>query len=186
MTKVLDKKVLVLNKSWIPVHVTTAKRAICLVYSELARVVHVSTYETYEFESWCEQQSEDYIGTPHIKIPVPSVIMLTAYNGLRTRVRIPFSRSSLLKRDESRCQYCGEKLAHSLLTIDHVLPRSKGGTTTWTNCVAACVTCNNKKDNRTPMEAHMILLKEPIVPKWSFKMFDVCHEKWETFFSGHK
>jgi 5-methylcytosine-specific restriction endonuclease McrA len=75
---------------------------------------------------------------------------------------IELSRKNIIRRDNYRCQYCGKKT--STLTIDHVIPKSRGGTDTWDNLVAACVKCNNKKGNRTPSEANMPLLKKPRKP----------------------
>lgn len=93
--------------------------------------------------------------------PYPSVIRLTAYVRVPYR-KIELSRKNLLRRDNNTCQYCGKKSTN--LTIDHVVPRSRGGTDCWENLVAACVRCNNVKGNRTPEEAKMGLLKKPTRP----------------------
>lgn len=78
-----------------------------------------------------------------------------------------FSRKALVKRDRSTCQYCGVKLTAAQVTVDHVLPRCQGGLTTFTNCVVCCQICNNKKADRTPAEANMVLFKKPTHPSFS-------------------
>ena len=188
---VLEKQVLVLNKSWIPVNVTTVKRAVTLLYQELARAVCHRTYQTYDFNLWVtEAKSDAVVKTVSLEIPVPEVIVLTQYNGLRTEAKMPFSRSGLLRRDKYVCQYCRKQFQGAKLTIDHVLPKSRGGITEWTNCVIACHACNAKKDNKTPKEAGMKLKVEPVVPNWSFKMFDTeetpIHDSWRAFVRGKK
>jgi len=181
---ILERQVLVLNKSWMPVNVTSVKRAICLLYSDLARVVDAKTFETYGFDKWCtEGAGKMFIKSVSKDIPVPEVIVLTSYNGMRVKQDTAFSRSKLLRRDEHTCQYCGEKLAGPELTIDHVLPRSRGGKTDWLNCVIACYRCNTKKGDKTPEEARMKLLTKPHIPSWSVKvMYD--HEVWHRFSSN--
>jgi len=178
----LNKRVLVLNKSWIPVQVTNVKRAICLVYTGLGRFVDVDTYQTYSFGSWCQLESKEYIRGASVQVPVPSVIVLDRYNGLRAHTRVPFSRANLLKRDDYTCQYCSKQLRTNQLTIDHVVPKSRGGMTSWLNCAAACHKCNNKKDNNTPKEVGMKLLRQPFVPTGSFYMIgSLGNEKWKRF-----
>lgn len=183
----LNRRVLILNKSWIPVQITTVKRAICLVYTGLARFVDCDTYQMYDFDEWCKRASSAFIKTPSVRVPLPSVVVLIDYNGMRAHTKVPFSRVNLLKRDNYTCQYCGKELRSNQLNIDHIMPRSRGGMTSWTNCVAACYRCNNKKDNKTPREASMRLLKQPIRPNWSFYMFgSVENEEWKRFIHESK
>lgn len=168
----LDAQVLVLNKSWVAVHVTPVKRALTLLFQGHARVVHPTDYSLYDFEDWCElSKSREnftngrFIHTPTFQVRLPEVILLTAFNGfVRREVRL--SRRNIFERDEHRCQYCGERHTKQDLTIDHVLPRSRGGEDTWENLVLACVQCNLRKSNRTPDEAHMRLLRKPVKPNW--------------------
>lgn len=180
----LERRVLVLNKSWIPVNVTTVKRAMCLLYADLARVVDAKTYETYGFQRWCrEGVAKAFIKSVTMDIPVPEVIVLMSYNGVKVKQDTTFSRSKLLKRDNYTCQYCGEKLTGPNLTIDHILPRSRGGQTSWTNCVLACYRCNIKKDDKTPEEAKMKLLCKPGIPSWSIRvLYDT--DAWSKFLSN--
>lgn len=182
----LNKRVLVLNKSWIPVNITTVKRAICLLYSGLARVVHPKTYETYDFEQWQKQKTKCYLRGVTSDIPVSEIIVLRRYNELRTRHRVPFSRVNLLKRDGHTCQYCGQKDKGSQLTIDHIVPRSRGGTTSWQNCVTACSPCNRRKGDRLLHELGYKLRKQPTMPVWAFEVDPAENEAWEAFTNGKK
>jgi 5-methylcytosine-specific restriction endonuclease McrA len=108
-----------------------------------------------------EKKNGYAVRSPSISLPLPSVIRLLKYYRVPYRM-IELSRKNIIRRDNYRCQYCGKKT--STLTIDHVIPKSRGGTDTWDNLVAACVKCNNKKGNRTPSEANMPLLKKPRKP----------------------
>ncbi len=182
----LNKRVLVLNKSWIPVNVTSAKRAICLVFSGLAKVVHPKTYEIYDFEQWKKQQAKYYIRAVHFDMPVPEIIVLQRYNNLRSRHKVPFSRTNLLKRDDYSCQYCGKKDRGSKLTIDHIVPRSKGGITSWSNCVIACSSCNRRKGNKFLHESGYRLLRQPTTPIWAFEVGGSENGAWEAFTNKKK
>lgn len=165
----LDGHVLVLNRSWVAVHIASVRRALSLLYQGLARAVHPSDYSLYDFEDWCELSrfGEDgrYIHTPNLRIRVPEVILLRIFNGFVHR-EVRFSRRNIFERDKSTCQYCGKRFAKSDLTLDHVTPQSRGGRETWENLVVACVHCNVKKGNRLPEEAHMPLIQKPVKPDW--------------------
>lgn len=165
----VDGHVLVLNKSWVAVNVSTVRRALSLLYQGAARAVHPSDYALYDFEDWCELSQARgegrYIHTPAISIRVPEVILLRGFNGFFRR-EIRFSRRNIFERDKNTCQYCGKRFAKSDLTIDHVIPQSKGGLDTWENLVLACVKCNVHKGNRTPAQAGMSLRHRPVKPSW--------------------
>jgi 5-methylcytosine-specific restriction endonuclease McrA len=98
---------------------------------------------------------------------------------------VTFSRRNLFKRDRFTCQYCGEQPGTEELTIDHVLPRSRGGVSTWENCVLACIECNHRKANMTPAEAGMPLKKDPARPNWRplYAREDVMIGSWSKFLS---
>ena len=163
----LDESVLVLNQSWIAVHVTQARRALAMLYLGMARVVSVDDYRTYDFETWkqaSEAAKEQYVSTVDFKIRIPEVILLRTYNSIPRR-ELVLNRKNLFERDRNTCQYCGRRIARELLTIDHVTPRSRGGKNTWENLVLACITCNKKKQNRLPEEASMKLVRKPVKPK---------------------
>jgi 5-methylcytosine-specific restriction endonuclease McrA len=168
----LDGQVLVLNRSWVAVNVAPMRRALTLLFQGHARVVHPGDYTLYDFEDWCalsrERENFDggrFIHTPALQIRLPEVILLSSFNGfIRREVRL--SRRNIFERDRHRCQYCGKRFPKADLTIDHVLPKSRGGRDTWDNLVLACVRCNLKKRNQTPEEARMHLLRKPATPKW--------------------
>ncbi len=165
----IEGQVLVLNRSWVAVNIASVRRALNLLYQGAARAVHPSDYSVYDFDDWCElsQLNHDgqYIRTPNIRIRIPEVILLTIFNGFVHR-EIRFSRRNIFERDNNTCQYCGKRLSKSDLTIDHVVPRSRGGGDSWGNLVLACVPCNVKKGDKTPQEADMPLIHKPVKPFW--------------------
>lgn len=168
MQSLLNQSVLVLNRHWTAVHVTSARRALVLLYGESARVV-MDDYSTHDFESWRElstvMESVKKITTPSFELAVPEVIMLTDFNRFPPR-QLKFSRRNIYVRDNHQCQYCGKVPKKEELTIDHVIPRSKGGKTTWENVVLACIRCNMKKGSKLLQEAGLKLLNEPVRPDW--------------------
>ena len=191
----LDCSVLVLNKLYMAVHVVNARKAFTLLCKELAEVVSVDDgqWASYDFESWCElselksefkDEDEDWIRTVSLEIQVPRIIRLLTYDKL-PRQHVKFNRRNLFARDQSRCQYCGKKFPTSELTLDHVVPRSQGGQTTWENIVCACVECNSRKGGRTPRQANMGLQKKPIKPKTSpmigLRFGSGKYRSWQTF-----
>lgn len=165
----VDGQVLVLNRSWVAINLASVRRAISLLYQGMARVVDPDDFTLYEFADWCElsaiREGGRYLRTPSMRIRVPEVIVLTAFNGF-FRKDIRFSRRNIFERDQHTCQYCGKKLAKSELSIDHVVPQSKGGKDTWENLVLACLKCNVRKGDRTPGEAQMPLIRKPKKPLW--------------------
>lgn len=165
----LESHVLVLNKSWVAVNVASVRRAMTLLYQGAARAVHPVDYSLYDFEDWCElaelRDSGRYITTPTLRLRVPEVILLTGFNGF-FRQEVRFSRRNIFERDKNTCQYCNRRFSKTDLTIDHVVPRSKGGKDTWENLVLACVKCNVRKANRTPTQANMPLRRKPGKPTW--------------------
>src|SRR5476651_2141996 len=134
MEAILSDKVLVLNRSWVAVNVATVRRALTLVYQDVARIVAPDDYSTYNFEGWVEATREAKSGrriqSAHESFCVPEVIVLNVFNG-RFSKEVRFSRRNIFERDENTCQYCSKKFDRSELTLDHVVPRSRGGTSTW-------------------------------------------------------
>ena len=166
---VLSQPTLVLNRSWAAIATTTARHAIGLVYTGAARAIRPESYETHAFDSWADlavPPGEPVIRTVSFEIRVPEVIVLTRYSGMPAQ-RATFSRRNLYKRDTNTCQYCGGRPGTSELSIDHVVPRSRGGRSSWENCVLACVLCNSRKANRLPPEAGMHLIRRPVAPRWT-------------------
>jgi 5-methylcytosine-specific restriction endonuclease McrA len=106
-----------------------------------------------------------FIHTPGFQILVPEVVLLTGFTRMPPRT-VKFNRRNIYIRDQYTCQYCGKHPSKEHLTIDHILPRSRGGRSTWENVVLACQACNARKGSRLPEEAGMKLLKPPRRPHW--------------------
>ena len=160
---------LVLNKGWTPISIMPVKKAITKVMSDLARIVDPDDYQLYTFEDWMNlpvKEGEPFISTSHTKVRVPEIIVLQEYEKLPQR-EVKLSRRNLLIRDNYTCQYTGKRINMDTATMDHVIPRSKGGGSTWENLVMCCLDINAKKADRTPDEAGLKLLKKPERPKWN-------------------
>jgi 5-methylcytosine-specific restriction endonuclease McrA len=182
----VHSSVLVLNRHYQPVHVTSVKRAFTLLYVGAARVVEPD-FSTFDFESWAAlavAASHDVIHTIGRAIRVPRVIALQMYDRL-PRSRVRFSRHNIYARDDNTCQYCNRRLPRVELNLDHVVPRALGGRTTWENVVCCCVPCNLKKGCKSVAEAGMMLLRPPRRPRWtpSFRTpgGHVAYEEWRPF-----
>jgi len=183
----LQRPALVLNRNWQAVNVATVGRAMIMLWNDAARVVDPLDYQTYAWSDWAELRpgaGEAFIQSVRQRLRVPEVIVLAEYNRLPTGA-VSFSRRNLFKRDHWACQYCGVQPSGDELTIDHVVPRSRGGTSTWENCVLACVECNKRKADRSPREARMKLRKTPIRPKWQpfYAREGQQMESWSKFVS---
>lgn len=175
----LNESVLILNRSWLAVNVSNVRRAISLLYRDLARVVSPGDFATYSFDAWQSISETEvrangngavhgnglYVHSVNVSLRIPEVIVLTVFNSVHRR-EVPLSRRALLERDRQTCQYCGHPTKRTELTVDHVVPRSKGGRHAWENVVLACIRCNLRKGNRTPREAHMPLQRRPHKPEW--------------------
>lgn len=184
----LNSSVLVLNRSYLPVHVTSARRAFTLLYQGIARVVN-EQYQTFDFEAWSQlavARDAEAIGTPGGRIRIPRVIVLVAFDRLPKR-HVRFSRINLMARDSFQCQYCGLRPQRAELNLDHVVPRSLGGRSTWENVVTSCVDCNRRKGGRTPKQAHVKLLRKPERPRWTplanLMWSSVRYQEWRPFLS---
>lgn len=182
----LNSSVLVLNRSYLPVHVTSVRRAFSLLYQGIARAVD-EQYQTFDFEEWRQvavARDADAIGTARGRIRVPRVIVLVAFDRLPKR-HVRFSRINLMGRDAFQCQYCGLRPPRSELNLDHVVPRSLGGRSTWENVVTSCVECNRRKGGRTPRQAGLRLLRKPARPRWTplanLMLSTVRYKEWRPF-----
>lgn len=184
----LGGKSLVLNRSYLPVHVTTVRRAFSLLYRGVARAVD-ENYRTFDFADWTTVSTMDseVVGLVSGLVRVPRVILLVSFDRVPRR-EVRFSRHNIFMRDGSSCQYCGERRARSELNLDHVVPRSRGGTTTWENIVCACLDCNRRKGGRTPEEAGMRLRRRPRRPSWTpfvaRTLAGTCYREWRPFLGG--
>lgn len=168
---VLQDPVLTLNYNWQPITFMSVQTAICIAMRDQADIVDPANYIPVTFEDWSTfgrdlLRDHDWIKTASSEIAAPQIIVLKKY-GKRPPRRVGFNRPNLAKRDDYVCQYCGEKLSLTKVTVDHVLPRSRGGPNKWENVVAACADCNSRKADRTPKEAGMRLRKQPSTPTWN-------------------
>lgn len=163
----LNSAVLVLNRHYQPVHVTNVRRAFSLLYQGLARAID-SQFRLYDFDSWAALSAEgpDSVNTVSRALKIPRVVVLSAYEHI-PKGRVRFSRLNIYARDDDTCQYCGRQLRRSELNLDHVVPRSHGGKTSWENIVCSCIECNLKKGGRTPSQAGMQLIRKPVRPRWT-------------------
>jgi len=191
----LSASVLLLNRLYMAVRVVSARRALTLLYSDLAEVITVDegSYAAYDFTDWVEvsaakhrfePEQHDWIRTVRFQIAVPKIVRLLAYEKL-PQTRVKRNRRNLFARDSNRCQYCGKRFPTSELSLDHVIPRSQGGENTWENIVCACVHCNVRKGGRTPEQAHMKLISVPRRPRRSpiltIKLSESKYASWKQF-----
>ena len=191
----LDMSVLVLNRLYMAIHIVSARRAFTLLCKEMAEVVSIEDGQwcSYDFDSWREvsefrqafkEPDQDWVRTFRWEIQVPRIIRLLTYDRA-PRSTVKFNRRNIFARDENRCQYCGHRYPTSELSLDHVVPRSQGGPTSWENIVCACVSCNVKKGGRTPDQAHLKLVKRPVKPKTSplvtVKLGSAKYQSWKAF-----
>jgi len=175
----MQVSVLVLNRNYVAVHVLSVQRAFCLLWKGAAEVVNVENdrYMSYDFDGWREiselkaeleerDNTDDWIRSVQFEIQVPRIIRLLRYDRV-PRNTVKFNRRNIFLRDEHCCQYCEQRFPRQQLSLDHVLPRSRGGGDSWENIVCACLTCNVSKGGRTPKEAGMTLKRPPVKPKRS-------------------
>lgn len=183
MKKVLHHNVLVINKSWVPIHITNVRDAVGLVYVGAAKVVSTknivnkfgesvaSEYEALDYDNWIlvseflNESEYDVLHSSKASHFKPSVVALNGYNGV-PKYEIKFCRSSIYERDNGQCQYCLKNLTKQDATLDHIIPKSRGGKNNWNNVVLCCKKCNDKKGSRTPQEADMSLISRPKKPAW--------------------
>lgn len=184
----LSSPVLVLNRFYMPVNIVTVRRAFCMLVAGVARVVD-EQHRTFDFRSWSELSAavrDDSVGLVGRIVRVPRVVLLSTYDRFPKRT-VRFSRLNIMTRDGYTCQYCGRRLPRSKLNIDHVVPRVRGGQTTWENVVASCHECNRRKGGMLPAEAGMRLLKVPTKPRTT-PFVDLIaapmrYEEWRPFFN---
>lgn len=152
----MNEPVLVLNASYEPLSIVSVRRAIVLILTATAEML---------------ERRESLVRSPSLAVPAPSVVRLMRYVRARNpRISGIPSRNRILERDHYTCQYCGQrygKQSAHLLTLDHVVPRSQGGRSAYDNLVTCCMSCNQRKADRTPEAAGMRLLKKPV----SFAVF---------------
>jgi 5-methylcytosine-specific restriction endonuclease McrA len=189
-----SRKVLVLNSNWCALGVVDIPSAIGLLFTSYpdgeprARIVTPppkGNYEVWDWEGWSSLRPEEgehgLVSASRI-YRTPEVVLLSRYGSLPEQ-KVNFCRRSIWKRDDYTCQYCGKRPKEDECTLDHVIPKSLGGDTSWTNCVLACYRCNSQKADRRPEDAFrpkdkeklrrwvgpspMRLLKKPVKPEYS-------------------
>ncbi len=179
----LDSNVLVLNRLFQAVHVTSVRKAFALLYKGHVRAVEPD-YSTYSFENWRDippGADDEYISTPAYRIRVPRVVQLLHFDSL-PRHEVRFTRKNIYFRDRSRCQYCGARFPAKDLNLDHVVPLSRGGRSTWDNVVCCCIECNTRKGNRLPEEVGLRLFKSPEKPRWHpLVRLSLTHSRYEVW-----
>ena len=191
MSSCLSQHVLVLNRLWQAVNVCSARRAITLLVEGRAQVVqsgHDGSFQTFDFGQWRDfskqQPHPDCVHTISFRMRIPRVILLLLFDRLPKK-EVKFTRHNIFERDRNTCQYCGESFERKDLNLDHVIPRDRGGPTTWENIVCSCVPCNTRKANQTPAEAGMRLVRKPKRPKWRpFVQINLGlhhHDSWKHF-----
>lgn len=162
--------VLVLNRNWQAINIKTPAEVFCQMATDVATALDIQGSDWMvptKWEDWKELpiRDEDFsIGTPHGEIRVPTVVVLSRFSKVPMK-RPKFNARNLWVRDGGRCQYTGRELKPGEGNIDHVVPRSRGGATSWDNCVLAARDVNSRKANRTPEEAGMKLLATPREPR---------------------
>lgn len=195
----LNSQVLVLNKLWMAIRVVDARRAFTLLFKDLAEVIRVDdgSFAAYDFDNWADASDaahRDYAGfaaheyewvrTVRMNLAVPKVIRLLGYEKL-PRQEVKLNRRNIFARDRNRCQYCGKNYPTSELSLDHVVPRSQQGKSSWTNLVCCCVRCNARKGGRTPDQARMKLITVPRQPRRnpviSLRMGSDKYASWKQF-----
>jgi len=191
----LNAQVLVLNKLWMAIRVVDAKRAFSMLFCDQAEVIRVDdgSYSTHDFDSWTdlsmareqiEKREYEWVSTVRLHIAVPKVIRLLGYDRL-PKQQVKLNRRNIFARDNNTCQYCGGHFATTELSLDHVLPRSQGGKSTWANLVCSCVRCNTRKGGRTPNEANIKLIRPPVRPKRnpviSLRLGSAKYASWRAF-----
>jgi len=165
-----SRKVLILNQTFEPLHICTARRAVVLLFAGKAERI---------------EDHPQVMRSPSLTIQVPSVIRLHHFIRQPAVPMLSFNKKNILKRDAYTCQYCGQN-GGERMTIDHVIPRSLGGRTIWENVVSACRACNLRKGNKTLNEMDMRLLRKPTRPRSASYLGILAHasyhyEQWRKY-----
>jgi 5-methylcytosine-specific restriction endonuclease McrA len=192
MSLALNQQVLVLNRLWQAVNVCSVRRALSLLFEGHAQVVfgdQDGDFKTYNFSQWrdlsqARPHEEESVGTISFRVRVPRVILLMVFDRLPKK-EVKFTRHNIFERDKNTCQFCGVTFERKDLNLDHVVPRDRGGPTTWENIVCSCIPCNTRKANRTPAEAGIRLIRKPKRPKWrpfvQVNFGAPVHDSWKHF-----
>jgi 5-methylcytosine-specific restriction endonuclease McrA len=191
MDVLAHQSVLVLNRLWQAVNVCSARRAFTLLYAGHAQVVEESSgnFQTFNFPQWrnvsqFHPREEEMVKTISFKIRIPKIIVLLIFDRLPQK-DVKLTRHNIFERDNFTCQYCGKKFERKDLNLDHVVPRDKGGQTTWDNIVCSCIPCNTRKGNHLAYQVGMKLIRKPKKPKLrpflSLSSSKSTHHSWKHF-----
>ena len=181
-------KILVLNRLWQAVNIIGIQRAFSLLMQDNAQVIHSGdgSFQVMDSSAWFNYSAdqipgddEAYVQTVLMRVRVPKVMLLRKYDRLPVQ-EVRFTKENLFERDQYRCQYCGESFPEYRLNMDHVIPRAKGGLTSWENIVTACIPCNTRKANRLPHQANMDLIKKPSRPRWRPFASSLINQKYDS------
>jgi len=197
----LSGSVLLLNAHFVAMRVVSVRRAFTLLFKQdafhkpVAEVVDVEDgrYVSYDFEDWAELSAfkhefeparHDWIRTVRCHLAIPRIVRVLRFSKVR-RQEVKFNRRNIFARDHNTCQYCGRRFNSSELSLDHVVPRSLEGVTTWDNLVCCCLKCNVRKGGRTPAQANMELIRPPAKPSHnptlSVHLTDSRYASWKQF-----
>ena len=180
-------KILVLNRLWQAVNTVGIQRAFSLLLQDHAQVINTAdgSFQVVDSSAWFNDSSEQapgendaYVQTVNLRVRVPKVLLLRKYDRVPMQ-EVRFTKDNLFERDQYCCQYCGKDFSADRLNMDHVIPRSKGGRTTWENIVTACIPCNTQKANRLPHQANMHLIKKPSRPRWRPFISSLIDQKYD-------
>ena len=194
MDALLEHPVLVLNRFWQPIQTCSVRRALHLVCVGNARIVQTDgddQFQTHDLGSWLDHSKTattgPFIHTVKLAMRVPNIIVLGLYEKI-PRLEVKFTRRNVFLRDQFTCQYCAKSLPEPQLNLDHVIPRQKGGRTTWENIVTSCIRCNTRKANKLPHEANMHPMHKPVAPRWrplfGLRENGLGDESWGHFLGG--
>mgnify|MGYP006099071239 CR=1 FL=1 len=191
----LNERVLVLNRGYAAIRIISVRQAFILLFRQVAEVISAvnGRYETFDIGSWLEvaelqrlyeAQDHDWVRCASGDIAAPRIIRIHSSNR-QPDYHVKLNRRNLFSRDGNRCQFCGNRFPTADLSIDHVLPQSRGGAHTWENLVCACIACNSRKGNRLPREAGMSLVRRPVQPRTSpdraIRVRRRQYEAWKVF-----
>jgi 5-methylcytosine-specific restriction endonuclease McrA len=182
--------VLVLNRNWQAIHVKSPAEALSMMYTDTATGLDILGEDhmiPYRWKDWINLPNDpdsDYVSTVNGDIKIPKIIVLCKFNKVPMK-RPKFSLTGVWNRDNGVCQYTGKKLSKNEGNVDHIIPRSRGGKTDWTNCVLAHKEVNAQKANRTPEEAGLKLIKPPAIPRHMPTTFYIKNKhnikEWDLF-----
>jgi 5-methylcytosine-specific restriction endonuclease McrA len=203
--KLNQRKVLVLNKNMVAIGVTTLQKAIIMLFGHAKAEVIDDDHTPHTWKQWAEirpKDDEDKIVTVGNNFRIPKIIKLNKYDKLPSQ-KIKFSRRTIFKRDNNKCQYCKKKFPLSELSMDHIIPKSAGGKTIWENICLACVSCNTCKANHVPKKnlimengkavtyyvvefrndkkVWYINIKEPHKPNYNLRIGEIHYESWKQW-----